>query len=68
MSNDVFDNQLMVERYCQAHMTALGKACRTFHGHFLQIGIVDVFLESLTIASACNRVLRKSSFGPIGYE
>jgi hypothetical protein len=49
---EVFDNRRMLERYCQADVTVLREACRTFRKHFLQIGNVEVFLESMTIASA----------------
>ena len=30
-----------------------------FRSEFLQVGNIDVFHESVTIASACNKVLRK---------
>jgi hypothetical protein len=49
----------MLENYCQAEVTVLREACRTFRKHFLQIENVEVFLESMTIASACNKVFRK---------
>lgn len=45
---EVFDNKRVLERYCQADVTVLREACRTFRRHFLQIGNVDVFLESIT--------------------
>jgi hypothetical protein len=40
-----------------------------FRREFLAIGNIEVFLESVTIASACNRVLRKRYLKPgtIGY-
>jgi hypothetical protein len=38
--------------------------CRILRRDFLEIGIIDVFLESVTIASACNKVLRKKFFKP----
>jgi len=31
---------------------------------FMQIGNLDVFLESITISLACNKVLRKCSLQP----
>ena len=37
----------------------LRQACQVFRHDFLQDGNIDVFHESVTIASACNKVLRK---------
>ena len=48
----------MLESYCQEHVTVLRQAFRVFSREFL-IGNIEVFLESLTIASACNKVLRR---------
>ena len=55
----VFDNRRVLEQYCQDDVTVLRKACRVFRREFLEIGNIEVFLEALTIASACNKVLRK---------
>ena len=55
----VFDNRLVLETYCQDDVTVLRQACRVFRREFAQIGNIDVFQESITIASACNKVLRK---------
>ena len=54
----------MLERYCQGDVTVLQEACRTLGRHFRQIGNVDVFLESLTIASACNKKFLKMFLNP----
>ena len=35
-----------------------------FRREFLQIGHIDVFVESITIASACNKFLRKRFLQP----
>jgi hypothetical protein len=51
---NVFDNRFVLEQYCQDDVTVLRKACRVFRREFLAIGNIDVFLEALTIASACN--------------
>jgi hypothetical protein len=59
VKNEVFDNRRVFESYCQADVTVLQEVCRTFRRHFLQIGNVDVFLESMTIASACSKVFQK---------
>jgi hypothetical protein len=56
---EVFDKRRVLESYCQADVTVLREACRTFRRHFLQIGNAEVFLESMTIASACNKLFRK---------
>ena len=37
----------------------LREAFRVLRREFLQMGNIDVFLESVTIASACNKVMRK---------
>ena len=42
----------------------LREACRVLRQEFRQIGNIDLFLESVTIASACNKVLRKRSLKP----
>jgi len=55
---EVFDNKRVLEHYYQADVTVLREACRTFCRHFLQIGNADVFLESITIALACDKLFR----------
>ena len=60
----VFDNRLVLEQYCQDDVTVLRQACRVFRREFLAIGNIEVFLEALTIASACNKVLRKKILKP----
>jgi hypothetical protein len=55
----VFDNKRVLEEYCQADVTVLRQACRVFRREFIQVGNIDVIVESITIAPACNRVLRK---------
>ena len=60
----VFDNKRVLEEYCQQDVTVLRRACQIFRRDFMEIGNVDVFLESLTIASACNKVLRKKFLKP----
>ena len=42
----------------------LREACQNFRKHFLQIGDVEVFLECMSITSACNRVFRKKFVHP----
>ena len=54
-----FHNKQVFEAYCQDDVTVLRQACRVFRREFLQIENIEVFLESLTIASACNKVLRR---------
>jgi hypothetical protein len=60
----VFDNRRVLEQYCQDDVTVLQQACQVFGQEFKQIGNIDVFLESITIASACNKVLRKRFLQP----
>jgi hypothetical protein len=54
----------MLGNYCQADVSVLREACRTFRKHFLEIGNVEVFHESMTIASASNKVLKKKCLQP----
>ena len=42
----------------------LREACRVVSREFIQIGNIDVFLESVIIASACNKVMRKMFLKP----
>ena len=57
---NIFDNLYVLEQYCQDDVTVLRQACRVFRREFLEIVNIDVFLDALTIASACNKVLRKN--------
>ena len=59
-----FDNRRVLEQYCQDDVTVLRQACRMFRREFMQIGNLDVCLESITIQSACNKVLHKRFLQP----
>ena len=54
----------MLEAYCQDDVTVLRQACTVFRREFIEIGNFDVFTESVTIASACNKLLRKRFLKP----
>ena len=54
----------MLETYCQKDVTILRQASRVFRREFMHIGHIDVFIESITIASACNKFLRKRFLQP----
>ena len=60
----VFDNRRVLEDYCHDFVTVLRQACQIFRRDFKEVGHVDIFLESCTIASACNKVLRKRFLKP----
>jgi len=60
----VFDNRRVLETYCQDDVTILRQACILFRREFIQIGNIDVFLEAITIASACHKMLRKQFLKP----
>jgi hypothetical protein len=62
--DEVFDNRHVLEEYCQDDVIVLRQACQIFRREFIEIGNIDVFLEAVTIASACNRVLRKRFLKP----
>jgi hypothetical protein len=51
---ELFDNKRVLEAYCQDDVTALREACQVFRQEFAAIGIIALFLESITVASACN--------------
>ena len=50
----LFDNRSVLEAYCQDDVTVLKQVCRVFRREFLQVGNINVFHESVTVASACN--------------
>jgi len=54
----------VLEQYCQDDVNVLRQACQIFRRDFVGVGKVDVFLESCTIASACNKVFRKRFLKP----
>jgi len=58
-SEPIFDNTRVHESYCWDDVTVLRQTCKGFRLEFMQIGNLEVFLESIIIASACNKVLRK---------
>jgi len=62
--NEQKDNLGVLEQYCQDDVTVLRQACQIFRRDFMEIGNIEVFLESVTIASACNKVLRKKFLKP----
>jgi hypothetical protein len=62
--SEVFDNRRVLEEYCQADVTVLRQACQVFRREFIQIVNIEVFLESIIIASACNKVLRRRFLKP----
>ena len=49
-----FDNRHVQLQYCQDDVTVLSQSCQMFRSDFIEVGNVDVFLESCTKASACN--------------
>jgi len=59
-----FNNRRVLEQYCQDDVTVLRQACRVFRREIMKIGNLDGFIESITIASACNNVLHKSFLQP----
>jgi hypothetical protein len=63
-NGEVFDNRRVLESYCQDDVTFLRQACQVFRRECIQIGNIEVFQESITIASACSKVLRKRFLKP----
>jgi hypothetical protein len=62
--DEVFDNRRVLQQYSQDDVTVLWEACQIFRRDFMVIGNIAVFLEAITIASACNKVLRKTFLEP----
>ena len=62
--DQVFDKRRFLESCCQHDVGVLREACRVLRREFINIGNIDVFLESVNIASACNKVLRKQFLKP----
>ena len=63
-NSQLFDKRLVLDAYCQDDITVLRQACRDFRHELLKIENIEVFLESLTIASACNEVLWRTFLKP----
>ena len=53
--SETFDNRHVLESYSQDDVTVLRQACRVFRREVMQTGHIDVSVESITIASACNK-------------
>ena len=62
--DEVFDNRRVLKDYCQDDVTVLRQACQIFRRDFIEIGIIEVFLEAFRFASSCNKVLRKNFLKP----
>ena len=60
----LYHNRKFHVTYCHDDVTVQRQACGVFRREFLQIGNIEVFLESLIIASACNKVLRLTFLKP----
>ena len=54
---EFFDKKRVLESYCQNVFSLLRVARRVLIHEIIHIGNIDVFLESITIASACYKVL-----------
>ena len=50
----ILDNKREQESCCQDYVSVLRKACQVFRREFLRVTNIEVFLEAVTIASACN--------------
>jgi hypothetical protein len=60
----VFNNTQTLESYCQEDVSARRQACQVFRSEFTRVGNINVYQESVTISSACNKVLRKLFLKP----
>ena len=59
-----FHKRKVLDTNCHDDVTLLRQACRVYRREFLQIRNIEVILESLTIASACNKALRRNFLKP----
>lgn len=55
----IFDFQKEIREYCESDVTILRRCVLQFRKLFLDIGQIDPIVESITIASACNKYYRK---------
>src|SRR5271170_1878224 len=62
-SGYVFDFKKEIRTYCESDVEILEQGCLKFRELFMRDD-VDPFLQSVTIASACNRLFRQKSLGP----
>jgi len=60
----LFDNRHVLDSYCKDDVTVLRHECRLFRHEYMQIRHIDVFVDNIKIASACNKVLRKRILKP----
>jgi hypothetical protein len=63
-NSSVFYNKRLLQQYCQDDVTVLRQACQAFRREFKDIAKIEVFQESIIIASACNKVFRKLFLQP----
>ena len=61
---EVFRTRRVLKSFCQDDVSVLREAYRVLGQEFIQFGNIDVSLESVTIASACNEVMRKRFLKP----
>jgi hypothetical protein len=61
---DIIFDKLVLESYCPDYVIVLRQACQIFRRHFVEMGNIEVFLEAVTIDSACNKVFRKRFLKP----
>jgi len=61
---ELFDNRCVFETNSQDDVTVLRQACGVFSRDFMQIGNIEMFLEAITIAPACNKILRRQLLKP----
>ena len=61
---EIFDNRRVLESYCQDDVTVVRQAYQVFRYEFIRVGNIEVYLESVIIVSACNKMLRKQFLKP----
>ena len=58
-SEEPFDNMRVLIKYCEDDIRVLRQACRYFKREIMHIGNVEIFLDSISIDSVCNKILLK---------
>ena len=62
---EVFHNRRDLPSYWQSDLIVLREECHVLRREFIQIRHINVFLEAVSVASPCNKLLRKRFLKPV---
>jgi len=60
-----FDKRRVLQQYCQNDVAVFRQACRVYPREFMQVGNLDAYLKSISVASACKKFLQPDTIGHI---